>query len=193
MSLFEKVSHAKVKDCFELSPKNLVFVVLPNELAKAVGKKGSNVKKLESMFKKNIRIIEYDPKIEKFIANLCLPNKIKTVDFSEQMLWDSTKRAAVITPESLKSRGFIIGKDASNLRLMETICRRYFQIDEIRVVPADKLEDKEDEEDAKETLEILDDDDTEALSAEEEAKILKQVEDEKAEKDLTSEEKDDKI
>ena len=133
MSLFEKITRSKVKDCFDFSSKTLAFVVLPGQLKKAIGPKGANVKKLENLFKKKIKIIEFNPKIEKFIENLCHPNKVSKVHFTEQMLWNSTKREITIIPEDLKSRGFIIGKDASNLRQMEEITRRYFKIDEIRV------------------------------------------------------------
>lgn len=142
MSLFEKITRSKVKDCFD-NKKLLTFVVQNGEMSKAIGKKGANVKKLESLFKKKLRIIEYNPDITKFIQNLCYPNEVTKVEYSEQMLWDKEKRAAIITPASLKSRGFIIGKEAANLRTMEEVVRRYFKIDEIRVESAEKTENEE--------------------------------------------------
>ncbi|MFT4326286.1 MAG: NusA-like transcription termination signal-binding factor [Candidatus Woesearchaeota archaeon] len=142
MSLFEKITKAKVKDCFESNGK-LTFVVSENQLQKAIGPKGANVKKLEQLFKKKLRIIQFDPDIAKFIENLCYPNKVRKVEFGSQMLWNKEKKAAIIIPENLQARGYIIGKDANNLRVMETICRRYFSLDEIRVESAEKTEAEE--------------------------------------------------
>lgn len=133
ISLFEKITKAKVKDCFEDSFKQLTFCVMPGQIFKAIGKKAEMIKRLDKLFKRKLRVVEYDEKVDKFISNLCHPNKIVKVEYSEQKLWDETKRIAVITPENIKSRGYLIGKDAANLRNMESIVKRYFQIDEIKV------------------------------------------------------------
>lgn len=132
LSLFEKITRAKARDCFEDMFKQLVFCVQPGQLFQAIGKSGANVKKLESMMKKKIRIIEFQPEITKFITGLCHPHKV-TVEHESQMLWDSQKEIAIITPSDIEARGYLIGKGASNLRNMEEICKRYFTIDEIRV------------------------------------------------------------
>jgi len=133
ISLFEKLTKAKVKDCFEDDFKQLTFCVQPGQLYRAIGKDAKTIKKIDQLFKRKIRVIEYNPKIEKFIANLCHPNKIDKVDFSEQKLWDETKRLAIIYPSDIKSRGYIIGKAGVGLRNIESIVRRYFKIDEIKV------------------------------------------------------------
>lgn len=133
ISLFQKVTKSKVKDCFEDNFKQLTFCVQPGELFKALGKNGSTIKKLDSLFKRKLKIIEYNPKLEKFVENLCYPNKIKAVEFSDETLWDENKKTVRVVPEDVKSRGYIIGKDASNLRNIESIVKRYFDIDEIKV------------------------------------------------------------
>ncbi len=138
ISLFEKVTKAKVKDCFEDTFKQLTFCVQEGQLFKAIGKNAITVKKIDGMFKKKVRVIEFNQDIEKFIANLCHPNKIIKVEFSEQKLWDETKRIAIVVPENIKSRGYLIGKGASNLRNMESIVKRYFKIDEIKIANIDE-------------------------------------------------------
>lgn len=159
ISLFEKITKAKVKDCFEDSFKQLTFCVLPGQLFKAIGKNAEMIKRLDNLFKKKLRVIEYDSDIKKFIRNLCHPNKVIKVEYFEQALWDETKRIAVISPADIKSRGYLIGKDASNLRSMETIVRRYFEIDEIKVGQVEVKIDKEAEAaqlDIPEDLDVLD-------------------------------------
>lgn len=132
ISLFEKITHAKVKDCFEDNFKQLVFCVQPRQLFQAIGKNGAHVKKIEQLMKKKIRVIEFNQEIAGFIQSLCYPHKV-SVEYEKQMLWDSEKHVAVVTPADAQARGYLIGKGASNLRNMENICRRYFKIDEIRV------------------------------------------------------------
>jgi len=146
ISLFQKLTKAKVKDCFEDNFKVLTFCVLSGELHKAIGKNGSQIQKLEKMFKRKLRVIEYNTKIEQFIKNICYPNKVLKVEFSEQKLWDESKKIVRIEPENIKSRGYIIGKDGANLRNMEKITKRYFDVDEIKVTSAKKEEETQEEE-----------------------------------------------
>lgn len=136
ISLFEKITHARVKDCFEDSFGQLTFCVLPGQLHKAIGKNAATIKKLDKLFKRKLRIIEYSDKLEKFIENLCYPNKVDKVEFAEQSLWDETKKIVTVLPSTHKSRGYIIGREASNLRNIESIAKRYFKVDEIKVIAA---------------------------------------------------------
>ena len=55
ISLFEKITKINAKDCFKSGAK-LVFIVNPGYIGKAIGKGGVNIKKLESLFKKKIKI-----------------------------------------------------------------------------------------------------------------------------------------
>jgi len=52
MAIFQQVTRAKLKDCFFDSNSLLIFVVEPNELGKAIGKKAVNIKRLEKSFNK---------------------------------------------------------------------------------------------------------------------------------------------
>ena len=70
MALFESMTGAKVKDC--ILNDRTVFVIEENEMAKAIGKKGVNVKKLEGMMKKRIRLVEFSSDLAQFVKNLAL-------------------------------------------------------------------------------------------------------------------------
>ena len=52
ISLFESITGAKVKDCFEDNQENLVFVVKQGHIVKAIGKNGNTAKKLKDMLNK---------------------------------------------------------------------------------------------------------------------------------------------
>ena len=125
LSLFESVTRASVKDCIEQGGR-LVFVVNQGDMAKAIGPKGKNIRKLESLLKKKIKIIEYNDDLVEFVKNVVSP--IKPADVSEE------EGIVVITPADSSSRGLLIGRGAVNLRGFEEIVKRYFDIKEIKVV-----------------------------------------------------------
>ncbi|MFH1316447.1 MAG: NusA-like transcription termination signal-binding factor [Candidatus Woesearchaeota archaeon] len=125
ISLFENMTHAKVKDCIDTD--NLtIFIVGQNEIGKAIGKNGINVRKIENKIKKKIKIIEYNPDMIKFIKNIIFPIKVKEVKIEDEGI-------VKIISSDLKSRGFLIGRNASILRSNENIIKRYFDINEIKV------------------------------------------------------------
>lgn len=124
MSLFSKISHATVKDCI-VDDQQLVFIVGPGEVGKAVGAKGANIKKMENASKKRVKVVEFSDDLLGFVANLCAPAKIKDMQLEGKVV--------IITAEDHPSRGLIIGRNAYTLRKYEAITRRYFEVDEIKV------------------------------------------------------------
>src|SRR3989344_2646876 len=80
MSLFEQVTHAKLKDCFMDEKLNsLTFVVLPGEMGKALGKKASNVRLLESKLQKKIRVVEFNSDKLQLIQNMVMPLRVEDI------------------------------------------------------------------------------------------------------------------
>lgn len=124
ISIFESITGAALKDCFEQNDK-LIFVVKQGEIGKAIGKRGINTKKLERILKKRIKIIEFNPELLQFIQNIVFPSKVKEIKEEEGIV--------IITPPDSETRGYLIGKSASNLRNTEEVVKRYFEIKEIKV------------------------------------------------------------
>ena len=125
MSLFDKITKVHAKDCFKQEGR-IVFIVNEGKAGMAVGKKGMNIKKLEGLFKKKVKIIEYSDDVIEFVKNIIHPLGAKEI--SE----DNGK--VVIVPVDSQTRGYLIGREAVNLRAYEDIVKRYFDIEEIRVV-----------------------------------------------------------
>jgi len=127
MMLFERVTKAKIKDCYEDPILNaLVFVVQPGQIGFALGKNAANVKTLEKKFNKKIRIIEYHPNLCNFIKNMIMPLKVENIEEDEGVV--------TITDSNTKTKGLLIGRSAANLRNLENNVRRYFDVKEIKVV-----------------------------------------------------------
>lgn len=125
MSLFETLTQAKLKDCV-IDSEKMFFIVEENQAAKAIGKKGVNIRKLEGILKKKVKIVEYNTNIEKFIMNLIYPLKVKNIEQNDGVV--------TLSAEDLKTRGYLIGREAKNLRQFESIIKRYFEIEELKVV-----------------------------------------------------------
>ncbi len=126
MSLFENITRTRLKDCFIDDNDLLTFIVEQGQLGKAVGKKAANVKKLEKLLNRKIKILEFNPDVIRFVKNLIYPLKAKDIAKEEDEI--------IITGPDTKTKGLLIGKNAKNLRNTEKIVKKYFDIKEIKVV-----------------------------------------------------------
>ncbi len=124
MSMFERITHARLKDCISQDAQ-LIFVVYPNEIAKAIGPKGKHVKKLEHLLQKRVKIVEFSQEPATFIKSLVHPLQVREVTEEDGVF--------TIVPADLKTRGMLIGRNASHLRAYESTVKRYFPIKELKV------------------------------------------------------------
>jgi transcription termination/antitermination protein NusA len=122
---FESSTGATVKDMFN-DAKGIVFVVAKGDVGKAVGKQGKNIKYLSSKLKKDVRVVEYSSEKLEFIRNLIFPVRAKNVHEEDDIV--------VIEVQDRKSKGLLIGRNASTLRSLEEIVRRHFPVKEIKVI-----------------------------------------------------------
>lgn len=125
MNSFDSITHTKLKDFFEQN-NTLVFIVQENQIGKAVGKGGANVNMLKRELKKNIKIVEFNNDRIKFVRNYIYPLKAKSITEEGDIV--------VIEGPDTKTKGLLIGRQAQNLRALEKVVRRYFKVDEIKVV-----------------------------------------------------------
>jgi len=125
MALFEKVTRAKLKDCF-FDREKLVFITSSGELNKALGPNKTNVTRLEKLIKRKIKIVEFSDDKLKFITNYLAPLKITDIKEEGDIV--------TITGSDTKTKALIIGIKAQNLRNLEKIIAKYFKLEEIKVV-----------------------------------------------------------
>ena len=126
MSLFEKLTRAKLKDLIELEDK-VFFIIEKGQLRNALGPQKKNVQKLEDIFKKKVRIVEYSDSVTQFVINLVSPLKVVEIVEDEGVI--------TMTGSDQKTRGLMIGARAKNLRLYESIVQKYFpDIKELKVI-----------------------------------------------------------
>lgn len=122
--IFESVTGAKLKDC--ILNERLIFIVEENEIGKAIGKRGINIKRLENMLKKKIRVVEFNPDVLQFIKNMLYPLQTTNIENNDDII--------TITGPDTKTKALIIGRNKQNLNNLIAIVKRYFDIKDINVV-----------------------------------------------------------
>ena len=138
MTLFESITGARVKDYFELDGIKY-FVVQQGEIGKAIGRQGSNIRRLQDVMKCNVKIVEHNEDLLEFIKNLIYPLRLHSADIKQEIKDETSvnkKMSDVVYLEAIdvKTRGLIIGRNAASLRNLEKAVQRYFDVKEIKVM-----------------------------------------------------------
>ena len=123
MTFFESATGAKVKDC--ITQDKLIFVVEENQMGKAIGKNGMNIKRLENKLKKKIKLVEFSNDILQFIRNFIYP--------IEPLNLKNEEGVVTILGKDTNSRAMLIGREHQNLLNLTDIVKRYFDVKEIKV------------------------------------------------------------
>jgi len=130
MQLFEKITRARVKACFDDNFKNMVFIVDQGQIQRALGKDMCNLTKLKKAFvNKKLRIIEYNSDVTAFIRNVARP--VRLADVSSEL--GASGSIYTMVAKNIKDRGLLIGRNAQNLRNSEFIVKQYFELVELKV------------------------------------------------------------
>ena len=123
MTLFESMTGAKVKDC--IANEKLIFVMEENEMGKAIGKNGANIKKMENMLKKKIKLIEFSSDVLQFVKNVIYPIEVSGIIQEDNII--------KIHGKDTSTKAMLIGRERQNINHLSDIVQRYFNIKEIKV------------------------------------------------------------
>jgi len=130
IALFENMTGARAKDCFEDTKNNrLIFVVRSGDMGLAIGKGGENINRVKKIIGKHIEIIEYSDNPEEFVKNAFHPIPIKNVNIVDK----NDKRIAYVEV-STKNKGLAIGRDGRNIEKVKKLSQRHHNIDDV-IIP----------------------------------------------------------
>lgn len=118
VNVFETKTRTSVKDCFFDKNKCLVFIVNPGFGYKAIGKGGAVIKNLSFLFKKRIKVIEFNNNPVAFVKNVLYPLKPVDVFLRENNI--------VIKAEDTHQMALLIGRDKRNLNNLKNIVSKFF-------------------------------------------------------------------
>ena len=127
INMVSKTTKTDIIDC-TISEDNLVFIVRKGQLGAAIGRKAKNLEKLRSLFKKNIKFVEFDEDKEKFVLNLCKPYKVKNIALENE------GEAVIARVEvELSDKSKIIGKGGRNIEIIRELARRHHSIKDVQI------------------------------------------------------------
>lgn len=115
--LMERITRAKVKDCFK-DEDTIYFVVARGEMGKALGKGGEHIKKVQKHFGKKIKVIEFNENVAEFIKNIIYPLKVEEIQEEENLV--------IIRDSQKKTKSLLIGRGGKNLKLLQRAVKRFF-------------------------------------------------------------------
>ena len=124
-SLMERITKAKVKDCFTDEEGTIFFVVAPGDIGKAIGKGASNIKRLQQELQRKIRVIEYSDDLAEFIKNIIYPLRVQSITEEQDVI--------VIKEANKKAKSLLIGRQGRNLKLINRAVKRFFNR-EVKVI-----------------------------------------------------------
>ena len=124
MAFFESMTGAKVKDC--ISDGKLIFIVEENNMGKAIGKNGANIKRLENALKRKIKLAEFSDDVLQFVRNLVYPADVAEIKNDNGLL--------TIKGRDTNTKAMLIGRDRQNINCISGIVKRFFDIREIKVI-----------------------------------------------------------
>ena len=120
MSFFKKATGVDAKDCFPVG-ETLIFVTNPGLAGKAIGKQGSNVKKLKLDLKKDVKILEHSEDPLELTKNFLFPLKATTVEFGDK----NGQKIIEIKFGSGRERRLLLNNDKAKLKELKSVIARY--------------------------------------------------------------------
>ena len=121
LNKFDSITGVMPKDCF-IDNNTIAFLVKPELLGKAIGKKGIKAKLLAKTFGKKVEIYQYYENVDDFIRNALPDINILAIEKKEnniQLKLDSTERRKIMDS---------IGK----FKRIKKIAQRNYNIEDLR-------------------------------------------------------------
>jgi N utilization substance protein A len=127
IALFENLTSARAKDCYEDSDNNrLIFVVKSGDMGLAIGKGGDHINRVKKAIGKHVEIIEHSEDPVEFVKNAFHPVSIKNVN----LVVKDDKRIAYVEVLT-KEKGLAIGREGKNIEKVKKLSARHHNIDDV--------------------------------------------------------------
>lgn len=131
IALFQDLTGAVVKDCIIDHENNrILFLVRKGDLGMAIGRGGSNIRRLRQLLNRDIEVIEHDTTLEGLTRSVFAPARVKGVKVVER---HNGKRILYVTVDP-RDKGLAIGRGGRTVAKAKLILSRYFNIDNVVVV-----------------------------------------------------------
>ncbi|HRD26057.1 MAG: NusA-like transcription termination signal-binding factor [Methanoculleus sp.] len=96
----------------------IVYLIKEGDMGLAIGRKGSNIRKMQRVLGKRVEMVEYSPELEKFTKNVFKPAEVTGVERR-----DDGKITVYVSKGDL---GIAIGKGGCTIEKARNLLSRYF-------------------------------------------------------------------
>ena len=87
------------------------------------------LEKLRTLLKKNVKFVEFDEDIERFVRNLCKPYKVNNI------IIEGNDTGSIVKIEvNLRDKSKLIGKGGRNINMIRKLARRHHPIRDVQIV-----------------------------------------------------------
>lgn len=124
-SIFEKISHVQVKDCFQ-DEDTIYFIVGTGQVGKAIGSKAQNIHRIQEDLGKRVRVIEFKERVEDFVKSIVYPLDPEQVVLNDEGFVE-------VKDSRKKTKSLLIGRGGKNLQLINRAVRRFFNV-EVKII-----------------------------------------------------------
>lgn len=125
ISLFQRITSAEVEDCIIMG-SDIVFLVNAQDMGKAIGKKGINIKNASRALRKNIILLERSSGIEDFLKNAL--KRIEEKEINEVKIIDKNEKKIAVVKLS-----DAFGVKSKTLKILKKLLERRFNIADIEI------------------------------------------------------------
>jgi N utilization substance protein A len=127
ISMLEGLTGALALDCiWDKTESRVIFVVKRHDTGKVIGRGGTTIRRLREHFQKQVDVVEYSERLEKFASNTLAPAKTQNVELHEKL----GKKTVVITVIP-QEKGKAIGKKGRNIQKSRLLLKRHFGVNNV--------------------------------------------------------------
>ncbi len=127
MTIFENLTGAGIKDCV-YSEDVMGFLVNHGDMGLAIGKSGSNIKKVKRAVGREVVVMEFSDDATEFVRNLFQPIKVRQV-----RIHISKSNKVAIVEVNRDDRGRIIGHNGHKIKIARSLASRHHNITDIKI------------------------------------------------------------
>ena len=127
LNLFSQVTRINTRFCTEYN-RTIIFCVPKEMVNKAVGKEGTNIRRLSEVMNKKVRVIAVPRGIQDargFIQTIVKPVMFKDLEIKDNEI--------IITAGNMQNKASLIGRDKKRFLELQKICKDFFG-KELRIV-----------------------------------------------------------
>jgi len=127
LSIFQDLTDALPYRCIiDEEGNRLIFLVKPEDVGKAIGRRGSKIRVLSEIFKRNVEVVAYSDELEEMIRNLFPGVKILDISISER-----GGQKIVVLKVAEEDKGRAIGREGRNIKRARLVLKKLFGVDNV--------------------------------------------------------------